>query len=225
MKTITIKDKKVTIWNNESSESIPIIYVNVVEGNGESIWNTCQKINCKPFILAAISNLNWNDDMSPWSIPSIFNNDRPCKGLASNYLKLLLNDIIPVVEKELNIKPLYSVLAGYSLGGLFAMWSSYNTDYFTKYICCSSSFWFPNFIEYTKTNNLKENIDSIYFSLGKKESKTTNKYLSTVEQKTTELYNYIRNKKINTIFELNEGNHFKDVNLRIAKGIYWTLNN
>lgn len=225
MKTITIKDKNITIWNNETNESLPVIYINLVEGNGETIWNTCKSLKCKPFILVAISNINWNDDMSPWEIPPIFNGDKPCKGESSYYLKTLVEEIIPIVEKELSNKPLYSVLAGYSLGGLFALWSSYNTNHFKRFICCSSSFWFPNFLEYIKNNKLKSIPESIYFSLGNKESKPNNKYLSTVEENTIEIYNNINNQNINTIFEMNEGNHFKDVDLRIAKGIYWTLNN
>lgn len=223
MKEIKIKDKDITIWEDDA-DNIPIVYIHVVNGNGKEIWDACQKKGCKPFILVAIGNLNWDDDMSPWKIPPIYKGDKSCKGLASGHLEVLLNDIIPEVRKHISKSISYSVIAGYSLGGLFSMWSCYNTDYFSRAICASGSFWFPRFIEYTKKCDISQNVECIYFSLGDKESKTKNQYLKSVEDNTKELYNDICSKNINTIFEMNEGNHFKDVDLRIAKGIYWTLN-
>ncbi len=222
MKNIIIKNKEITIWSN-SIDRVPIVYIHIVKGNGKGIWDACQKLNCMPLTLVTIGNLNWDDDMSPWEISPIYDGDNPCKGLAKKHLKVLLEDIIPAVEKTLEKKPLYSVIGGYSLAGLFAMWSLYNTDYFSKSICCSGSFWFPQFIQYVKTNQLKRNPECIYFSLGDKEKETDNKYLKTVEDNTKKIYNEMCNKNIKTIFEMNAGDHFKDADLRMTKGICWTL--
>ena len=46
--------------------------------------------------------------------------------------------------------------------------------------------------------------------------------LKTVEDKTKEIYDYLSN-NINTIYEENQGNHFQDGILRMAKGIEWIL--
>ena len=46
--------------------------------------------------------------------------------------------------------------------------------------------------------------------------------LKTGEDKTKEIYDYLSN-NINTIYEENQGNHFQDGILRMAKGIKWIL--
>lgn len=78
--------------------------------------------------------------------------------------------------------------------------------------------WYPDFAEYVKKNEISKNIDKIYFSLGNKEKNSKIGILKTVEDKTKEIYYYLSN-NINTIYEENEGNHFQDDILRIAKGV------
>ncbi len=224
METLTIKKEKITIWH-DNVFNVPIIYLHVYNGNGENIWRICKQLNCPTFILVTISNLNWDDDMSPWAIPPISINDNPCQGLACQQLKLLKEEIIPAVENTLICKPTLAIIGGYSLAGLFALWSLYNTDYFSAAICCSGSFWFPKFTDYGQTHEFKRIPECIYFSLGDKEKDTTNKYLKTVEDKTKTIYEEIQKQNIKTIFEMNPGNHFQDPDLRMAKGIWWVLNN
>ena len=43
----------------------------------------------------SISNLDWNNDMTPWFAPKLNKNDVDCLGKADDYLKVLVNDIIP----------------------------------------------------------------------------------------------------------------------------------
>jgi hypothetical protein len=63
----------------------------------------------------------------------------------------------------------------------------------------------------------------VYFSLGDREARTRNALLSTGEDKTGKVYDQYKNKGIETTFEMNPGNHFKDADLRLAKGIAWIL--
>ena len=106
-------------------------------------------------------------------------------------------------------------------GGLFAIYSGYKTDIFRKIVSASGSMWYPNFAEFVKENKISENIDKVYFSLGNKEKNSKNTMLKMVEDKTKEIYDSIGN--INKVYEENEGNHFQDETLRIAKGIKWIL--
>ena len=114
-------------------------------------------------------------------------------------------------------------IAGYSLGGLFAIYSVYKTTIFTRIASASGSFWFPKFIAFAQENKLKADVKKIYFSLGNKESKVKNKVLATVENNTKELEKLLNDKGIKTIYEENEGNHFQNADLRMAKGIKWIL--
>ena len=228
MKQFKIENKIVCIhYKKTNSKDLPVIILNTYGNEGEDVFNKCKEINCKEYILVSISNLDWNNDMTPWFAPKLNKNDVDCLGKADEYLQVLLEKIIPTVEEyinnELHISIKYYGIAGYSLGGLFAVYSAYKTDIFSKIASASGSFWFPNFVEYSKENKISNNIDKIYLSLGNKESKVRNQVVSKVEVNTIELEKIFKDEGINTIYEVNPGNHFTEGNLRMAKGIKWVL--
>ena len=130
---------------------------------------------------------------------------------------------MPAVISNIGGKPAYIALAGYSLAGLFAIFAMYHTDMFSRIASASGSMWYPRFVDYAKTNKLAKMPDKLYLSLGDKEAKTRNQIMAAVENNTRELYDYYNSIGINTVFEMNEGNHFKDAALRIAKAIAWTV--
>ena len=157
--------------------------------------------------------------MSPWECPPLNKNVSPCTGGADKYLTKLTDSIIPAIKKELGAEPEYMVIAGYSLAGLFAIYSLYKTDFFSRAVSASGSMWFPDFIEYTRKNEFCRKPDKVYFSLGDKEAHTRNALLGTVEDRTNEIYGHYKDKGIDTVFEMNPGNHFRDADIRLAKGI------
>ena len=223
-----IDNKNIEIfYNNSNLKKLPVVILNTYGNEGESIFNECINLRCKDFILISISNLNWNDDMTPWFGPKLNKNDVDCLGKADEYIKLLTNKIIPKVteyiKNDLKIEIEYFAIAGYSLGGLFSIYSAYRTNLFSRIASASGSFWYPNFIEFVNKNKISENIDKIYFSLGNKESKVRNEVLATVEENTKKLEQMYKLQEIKTIYEENDGNHFKDAELRMAKGIKWIL--
>lgn len=227
-KELKIENKFVSVFCNEKhKENIPVIILNTYGNEGKEVFERCNKIQTKDFILIAISNLDWDNDMTPWFAPKLNDNDKDCLGKADAYLKTLLEKIIPetkkYIENELNEKISYYAIAGYSLGGLFAIYSAYRTNLFSRIASASGSFWYPNFIEFVNKNKISENIDKIYFSLGNKESKVRNEVLATVEENTKKLEQMYKLQEIKTIYEENDGNHFKDAELRMAKGIKWIL--
>ena len=228
VKKFNIENKDVCIhYNKTNASQLPVVILNTYGNEGEDVFDKCRSIDSKEYILVSISNLDWNNDMSPWFAPKLNKNDVDCLGKADEYLELLLNKIIPSIEKyvknNLKISIQYYGIAGYSLAGLFAVYSGYKTDMFSKIASASGSFWFPNFVEFVKENNISVNVDKIYFSLGNKESKVRNQVLSKVEENTIELEKIYHSKKIQTIYEENEGNHFTDATLRMAKGIKWII--
>ena len=213
-----IKDKEITLYKSVDTNA-PLIVFNTFEGDGEDVYKALQNMGCTSFNLLVVGNIDWNHDMSPWYMPSIYSKEKSFSGGADEYMKLLIDEILPKAKELIEGEPKFTGIAGYSLAGLFAVYAMYKTDVFDRVASMSGSLWFSNFIGYCKRNEYKRLPDKIYFSLGDKEANTRNHVLKTVQNKTIELSEYFNSLGTEVIFELNPGNHFTDTILRSAKGI------
>lgn len=201
----------------------PVIYLNTYSDEGKQVFDSAQATGCPLFTLVTISNLDWNRDMAPWDSPVAFKKGEPFTGGADDYLRLLVEEIIPRAEKDLASPPAWRGIAGYSLAGLFALYAIYRTDVFSRVGCMSGSLWFPGFKEYIFSHEPKRRPECIYFSLGDKEAKTRNPVLKTVQENTEEIQAFYRSKGIDTVFQMNPGNHFVQGIERTIAGIQWLL--
>ena len=217
-----IDDKSIFLYG-ETNEGAPLVIVNTFDGDEHELNELLAGMVDIPYTLAVISDVNWNDEMTPWDCQPLFKGDKPCTGGADDYIKKLEDDIVPAIIEKLKAKPAYITIAGYSLGGLFAIYSLYHTSIFTCAVSASGSMWFPDFIKYATSNNLAVMPKRVYFSVGDKEAQTKNAIFKTVEDNTRLLCKHFAKLGIEDTFELNEGNHFKDADLRLAKGIAWVL--
>ena len=222
MSSFTIAEKGVDIFPSTETTA-PTIYLNTFSGEGQKIYEAARVANYPQFALVAISDLDWNHDMAPWDRPAAFKNGEPFIGGADDYLRLLVEEIMPRAEKELSGPPAWRGIAGYSLAGLFALYAIYRTDVFSRVGCMSGSLWFPGFKEYIFSHEPKRRPDCIYFSLGDKEAKTRNSVLKTVQENTEEIQAFYQSKGIDTVFQLNPGNHFVQGIERTIAGIQWLL--
>ena len=222
MHTFMIGDKYIAVFPGVVANA-PMIYLNTYSDEGQQVFEATQVAGCPPFTLAAISNLDWNHDMAPWNSPAAFKKGEPFTGGADDYLRLLVEEIIPRAEKELPGPPTWRGIAGYSLAGLFSLYAIYRTDVFSRVGCISGSLWFPGFKEYIFSHEPKRRPDCIYFSLGDKEAKTRNPILKTVQENTEEIWAFYQSKGIDTVFQLNPGNHFVQGIERTVAGIQWLL--
>lgn len=169
------------------------------------------------FDLIVISGLEWDSDMAPWNAPAISRDDIPCTGGADKYLAIM-KKIIDKVE-ESKPSPLWRGLGGYSLAGLFAIYSFYQSDLFSRAASASGSLWFPGFLDYIKTHDFIKKPDILSLSLGDKECKARNKALKCVEKNTLDALDYYKNLGLNCQFQMEVGNHFSDCTGRLARAI------
>ena len=63
----------------------------------------------------------------------------------------------------------------------------------------------------------------VYLSLGDKEEKARNPVMAMVGTHIREAHKVLKRKGIDTVLEWNEGNHFKDSDLRTAKAFAWVM--
>ncbi|MBR1669638.1 MAG: alpha/beta hydrolase [Butyrivibrio sp.] len=207
----------------ERDGAAPLVVTNIFEGDGSSIYSELLKLTDKKVTLACIGDINWDDEMSPWECPPLGKNEAPCTGGADRYLEKMAGSIIPAIKNELPAEPEYISIAGYSLAGLFAIYSLYKTDIFSRAVSASGSMWFPEFARYARENVFCRKPERVYFSLGDKEARTRHPLLQTVEDRTREIHEHFKSSSIDTVFEMNPGNHFRDADMRLAKGIAWIL--
>ncbi|MCM1182118.1 MAG: alpha/beta hydrolase-fold protein [Roseburia sp.] len=219
VKTI-IDGKQIHFFKNEN-EGAPVIYANMYSEAGQAVLEQCEKPGCKPFHLVTITKLRWDEELSPWAHEPVVSKNDHFTGEAEQYAHFLEEKIIPFIESE--IRPQYRVIAGYSMGGLFALYAPYVTDLFAKAVSVSGSVWYPDFVSYVQTHDFLKKPEAVYLSLGDLESRTKNPFLSQTEHCMKELCSFYQSQAISTVFELNPGNHYKDAAYRMAKGITWIL--
>ena len=179
-----------------------------IENEFALITNSCNK----SFYFIAVRIDDWNNDLSPWEAPAVFGK----AGFGSDASKTL-NEML----KLCNDKSKSYYIGGYSLAGLFSLWAAYQTNVFDGVAAASPSMWFPGFADYMKENEI--HTDTVYLSLGDREEKARNPVMATVGDRIREANAFLKERGVNCILEWNEGNHFKDADIRTAKAFSWVL--
>lgn len=197
--------------------SASIVLIQMVDdhdlGGIESEGAEIKKLTDTDFHLIAVRVQNWNRDLSPWPAPAVFGKESFGNGAAAT-----LDEVLKICTDQ---EKTYFI-GGYSLAGLFALWAAYQTDVFKGVAAASPSMWFPGFADYMRENTI--HAKSVYLSLGDKEEKTRNPVMATVGDRIREAYGLLREHGINVSLEWNQGNHFKDADIRTAKAFAWVIN-
>lgn len=182
-----------------------------------------QKNTEKQFSLIAFKIEDWNNELSPWEAPPAFGNKSFGSG-AKDTLEFIESKLIPTIEKRYDFADdVQLILGGYSLAGLFSLWSAYKSNTFSGIAAASPSVWFNGWEEFMNNNTPLSN--TIYLSLGDTEEKIKNKVMSAVGDNIRKQEQLLKNENINTILEWNKGGHFSDSDLRVAKAFAWCIEN
>jgi len=220
MKEIMIQNRKCRIFAESKAEYILIHPTGQHEIDSlEAEYEMLKSRTERDFALVSFEVKNWNDELSPWKVKQAFGDELFGDG-AANSLKFITDELIPSLQEYMN-PDTKIILGGYSLAGLFCLWSAYQTDIFHAVAGCSPSVWIENWIEYANENTpLASNI---YLSIGNKEHKTRNPMLRNVKNNIEKQYEILRNSVNNTVLEINSGNHFQDNTERLVKGFLWCI--
>ena len=234
LKTVTIQNKTCHIYKSGDTKGVggmhrlPVFYWGVGGDSRESVEVVVsyleERILSADFILAAYESECWNDDFSPWAAPPVFGTEA-FGGKAGDTLKWLAQYCIPYVEAKESEIARFSV--GYSLAGLFSLWVYCECDAFAGAVSCSGSLWYRGWLDYVQKAAAvgRGRRQYVYLSLGDKEEKTRNKLMATVGDNTRKVYAMLceNQQNVKGILEWNQGGHFSEPDVRIAKGIDWIL--
>lgn len=157
----------------------------------------------------------WDSWMIPWESKAV-KGPAEAKSL-SEEIPALLDEAIHVCHGDVRKR----YLIGYSLGGLFAVWEG-EKGRFDGIASVSGSMWYPDLVPFVQDGEYP-NVAKAYFSIGDKESGKPSSPFYQVREKTMEIERIMASKGIQTVFELNEGNHFHQPALRIRKAVEWLL--
>lgn len=200
----------------------PTVYASMYMEAGAPVLEACGRMGCRQFNLVTLSDLHWDEDLSPWAHEPLVSSDDHFTGGSEEYARYIGDEVVPYAEGILG-EPGERIIAGYSMGGLFALYAPHVTDIFSRCVSASGSVWFPGFPEFVETTPFARRPDAVYLSLGDRECHVRNKALRTVEDCTRRLWDFYRSQGIESTFELNPGNHFREADVRLAKGITWVL--
>lgn len=221
---------------NNTQEHYPVIYVNG-EIPLDEVVNEVKKVGvAAEFLLLAVQPGDWNDDFTPWSAPAFRKGETAPAGKADEYILRLTEEIKPYIDTNYRTKsePEHTVLLGYSLGGLAALYSIYMTDVFGVIGSLSGSLWYDNFCEFMEQNQPLRKDLKVYLSLGKKESLSKNPRMGQVADCTQRARDILLRQlsvggddiqSTSIYFEWNDGGHFHEIPERFAKAIAWWVKN
>ncbi|MCM1209692.1 MAG: alpha/beta hydrolase-fold protein, partial [Ruminococcus sp.] len=171
---ITVENRHAYTYGNSDADlwviqPVDERYLNTIDLELQEINNLTDNAD---FFLIAVIISDWNSELSPWQAAPVFGKESFGDG-ADATLSFIINSLIPTLKKLYHVtSKKHYVMAGYSLAGLFALWSGFRTELFSGIAAVSPSVWFPRFVEFTKNSSVKAR--HIYLSLGDKEAHTKN---------------------------------------------------
>ena len=221
---IPIKNKAVDLFRPERvSSDTPLVLLLTGGEDPAAVWEETRRLTERDFCLAALPVADWERELSPWKAEKVFRGGRDFGDGADGTVRELEREIVPELRRALGWPDIPCMIAGYSLAGLFAVYALYRTDVFSGAVSASGSLWFPGFLDYAVSRAMPRTPGRVYLSLGDREKNTKSSIMRRVEENTAALHERFCAEGIACIFELNPGNHFQDVEQRIAKGIAWIV--
>ena len=187
-------------------------------GNMDDQVKLIESMVQETFALVAFAVEDWNRELSPWKAPAVFGNEDFGDG-AEETLSFIENNLLPFISERYGSLPV--ILGGYSLAGLFALWTSFNSSSFCAVSGVSASVWFPGWLDYVSANEC--HASHVYLSLGDREEITRNRVMATVGTCMRSMDEILSGKGTDHVLQWNEGNHFRDVDLRCAKAFAWCI--
>ena len=175
-----------------------------------------------PFVLATIELEDWMIDLMPWPDANI-SRDPEAGEHGQDTLEYVLMSLISELQNRYG--PLPIILGGYSLGGLFALWASTQSDSIRAVAAASPSVWIKDWVPFA-TRHVPM-ADIVYLSLGDREEHVKNQAIARVGDCIRTQYSLLQEQlgpeHCTLVWE--QGNHFTDNEGRLARAFAWCMDN
>jgi len=173
-----------------------------------------------PFLLVTIELKDWTVELMPWADGNISRDPEAGKH-GQDTLEYILQSFLPELQVRYGILPV--ILGGYSLGGLFALWASCQTDAFAAVAAASPSVWIHGWLTFAQKH--VPMAGSIYLSLGDREEHVKNQAIARVGDNLRSYFDLLRQQLGHDCCTLvwEQGGHFSDNAGRLARAFAWCL--
>lgn len=157
----------------EETERYPVLYL--LDGEDNFVHTVgivrflAESERIPPMLVVGIANTERNRDLTPRTEVEIEKRFHPGNGGADAFLEFIRSELIPYIDQNYRTRP-YRVLAGHSLGGLFAIYAlTSNPKLFNAYIAVDPPLSWNNQATVAKTEawtrNAKEFNGDLYMTV------------------------------------------------------------
>lgn len=177
-----------------------------------------------PLALVWCAPCDWERDYTPWPAPALPGRP-PFAGGADRLLDFLCGEVKPEVCRRfaLDAPAARTALAGYSLGGLAALYGALSRPAeFGRAAGCSGSLWYDGWEDWLASHPAAPG-QRLYLSLGKTEERSRDARMARVgdaTRRTAAAFAAALGPE-NTALEWHTGGHFTGVPHRLAQALAW----
>ena len=168
---------------------------------------------------------NWEHALTPWPAPALFRGQEDFGGAAAETLEALIEGGPGATSTPAGLDGVtHHAIAGYSLAGLFSLWSwVVRPDVFAACGCLSGSLWYEGWCDWLSTRAAQGELLGTgrfaYLTLGTKEKRAARPQMKRVEECAQRTEELLRAAGAEVSFELTPGGHFDHADDRVSAGL------
>ncbi|MBQ7279230.1 MAG: hypothetical protein IJR13_00705 [Bacteroidales bacterium] len=175
----------------------------------------------EPVCLVAFEVDDWNRDLTPWQDPAISHDPLIGQAAEASYA-YIAQQLLPYLYAHYGVLP--TVIGGYSLGGLFALWAAKCGLNIDAVAAASPSLWIRDWPSFSSEHPTAARY--IYLSLGQREEHSKNKSIAQIGNRVRNEYRQLCQHLgiSHCTLRWNRGGHFDDNARRTAEAFAWCVN-
>lgn len=160
--------------------------------------------------IVAITNIDWDNDLSPWPAPGQPKGNPDFEGNAPEFLATLTKVVVPEIDRRFSLpRNIERTLVGVSLSGLFTLWQWPQCGIFRNIATLSGSYWYDGFEQWIFHQSFSDKKGRCYMLLGEEEPHSNNPAYRKVGVCTENIVGYMRRQGVHITYNMVPGNHFQ----------------
>lgn len=159
-------------------------------------------------------------EYTPWKQKAIRSGASDFGGKMEEYHHTLRTEILPTVQQEYHLDSSRLAYGGFSLGGLAAIMSLWQTNSFCELFSISGSFWYPGVVEFMEKNQILNRKANVFLLNGEKEGEDHNNRLQNASGYAKQVHTILKT-RLNARCVMDEYAHHEQQIQRFGQIIEW----